>query len=171
MKNLELKFRGANLPELEVKIRLIGASYLKSIQQTDIFFKVPNGRLKLRLEEGNLPCLIFYDRPDVNEAKLSDYQLVYCEQGTEMQAVLEKALGSSGIVKKQRTIYLWQNIRIHLDKVEKLGEFIEFEAVLNETSDMTFENNQLAELVSKLGIDASNAISGAYVDLLRNIHD
>ena len=56
--------------------------------------------------------------------------------------------------------------RVHCDQVEGLGDFMELEVVLddNQTTD---DGQAIAEdLMTKLGIDKSKLISGAYMDLL-----
>jgi predicted adenylyl cyclase CyaB len=68
------------------------------------------------------------------------------------------------IVKKDRALYLYRNCRIHLDRVESLGTFIEFE--------VPFEGNRktarrlLTFLVERFGIAPDDVFAGAYIDLL-----
>ena len=47
-----------------------------------------------------------------------------------LKKTLVMALGLVGIVQKTRYLFHYGQTRIHLDKVEKLGHFIEFEYVL-----------------------------------------
>jgi adenylate cyclase class IV len=58
------------------------------------------------------------------------------------------------------------NTRIHLDRVEGLGEFLELEVVL-EPGQPTEEGTQRArELMERLGIGDANLVDVAYIDLL-----
>lgn len=44
-----------------------------------------------------------------------------------LQAVLSEALGVQGVVKKERRLYMVGQTRVHLDRVEGLGDFLELE--------------------------------------------
>ena len=60
--------------------------------------------------------------------------------------------------------------RVHCDEVEGLGDFMELEVVLDDNQ-TTQEGQAIAEdLMTKLGIDKSKLISGAYMDLLEAKH-
>ena len=43
------------------------------------------------------------------------------------QETLKKALGIKGVVKKNRTLYMVGQTRVHVDQVEGLGDFMELE--------------------------------------------
>ena len=43
---------------------------------------------------------------------------------------LEAALGVTCVVEKERRLFLFENVRIHLDDVAHLGCFVELESVL-----------------------------------------
>jgi homotetrameric cytidine deaminase len=57
-------------------------------------------------------------------------------------------------------------VRIHLDEVENLGSFIEFEAVLPDAGDLAAAEAKVARLRAELGIDDDALISVGYADLL-----
>jgi adenylate cyclase class IV len=58
--------------------------------------------------------------------------------------------------------------RVHLDRVEGLGEFIELEVVLG-ASEASEEGVAVAhELLHRLGITSQQLVEGAYVDLVTN---
>ena len=99
-------------------------------RQIDTYFDSRRGRLKLREIAGRGAWLICYERPNRIEAKASDYLLVPVTDPAGLKSALSEALGIRGIVTKLRHIYLFQNVRIHLDEVEGIGHFLEFEAVL-----------------------------------------
>ena len=75
-------------------------------------------------------------------------------------------LGVAAVVRKQREVLLLGNVRIHLDRVEGLGEFIEFEAVLAEGAAGDSERAKVQELMARFGIAQSDLEGQAYVDLL-----
>ena len=114
-RNLELKFRCTDLAMLRATVRQLCGGIGELELQSDTYFHVPNGRLKLREIQDRLPLLIWYRRPDRTEVRASDYQLVAVTEPAQLKAALTGALGLRGVVKKRREIYLWHNVRIHLD--------------------------------------------------------
>jgi adenylate cyclase class IV len=58
----------------------------------------------------------------------------------------QAALGSRGEVGKRREVWHWFNVRIHLDEVEGLGSFVEFEAVLGEDAGVVPSRQRLHQL-------------------------
>ena len=127
MRNIELKARLANPNGASGVCDQIGAAYQGEIHQIDTYFNVPDGRLKLREATPGVTELVQYHRPDVAGPKGCDYQLETVQP--TIKPLLAAALGVQAVVDKVRRLYLWQNVRIHLDTVAGLGEFIEFEAV------------------------------------------
>jgi predicted adenylyl cyclase CyaB len=110
--------------------------------------------------------LISYDRPDRSEARLSTYYLVPVVDPPALKAALAAALGIRGQVHKRRDIYLWHNVRIHLDEVADLGTYIELEAVLSSDEDEMQASSRLARLGQELGILTANHIGSSYAELL-----
>ena len=76
------------------------------------------------------------------------------------------AYGTAGRVQKRRSLYFSGRTRIHLDRVKDLGNFLELEVVLgdNETAEKGIEEARV--ILGQLGIEDSNLIQAAYVDLL-----
>src|SRR5262249_50856778 len=126
----------------------------------------PNGRLKLREIEGRPAVLIWYERPDNTPARSSHYHLVPVADAAALKATLSAALGVRGTVSKRREIYLYQNVRIHLDEVARLGSFVEFEAVLADDANLPVAHALLNQLTDLLGISAADYLAPSYADLL-----
>lgn len=68
-------------------------------------------------------------------------------------------------VREERHLFRWEEVRIHLDDVEGLGNFIEFEAVVPDGSDLSRANAHVATMRQAFAIDGSNVIGGSYCDL------
>lgn len=144
----------------------LGAESRGLLVQRDTYFYVPNnGRLKLREEAGAAPHLISYARPDRPDQRESSYRIVAVEEAKELKAVLSDTLGIEVVVAKERQLFLWQGVRIHLDEVEALGSFVEFEAVVGPDSDLSHERRQVQALREAFAIDDRNLIEGSYCDL------
>jgi predicted adenylyl cyclase CyaB len=79
---------------------------------------------------------------------------------------LEAALGALVVVEKSREVFLYHNVRIHLDEVAALGSFIEFEAVVGGATHDAAAHKQVAWLVEQFEITAADLISESYSDML-----
>ena len=98
------------------------------------------------------------------EARASDYSLAIVS--AEMKSVLEAALGVAAVVEKVRTLYLWEDVRIHLDQVAGLGDFIEFEAVLSDKHNDEDGHRKLGHLRQAFEIEPGDVLSRSYLDLV-----
>lgn len=138
------------------------------IHQDDTFFQVAHGRLKLRVFADGAGELIHYHRPDALGPKLSDYLITAVADPDSLRDVLERACGLAGRVVKRRVLVLVGQTRIHLDKVEGLGEFLELEVVLRDGQSEAEGTTIAQELLAALGVPPEALISGAYLDLLHD---
>ncbi|XP_051629705.1 LOW QUALITY PROTEIN: uncharacterized protein LOC127463821 [Manacus candei] len=134
--------------------------------QADTFFRVPRGRLKLRRTQDGRGELIFYERPDTAGPKLSSFTITPTADPDGLEAVLAQALGVLGIVRKERLLYLVGQTRVHLDRVEGLGDFLELEVVLRQEQSVQDGERVARELLRALGVGEHDLVSGAYLDLL-----
>jgi predicted adenylyl cyclase CyaB len=58
--------------------------------------------------------------------------------------------------------------RLHLDKIEGLGTYMELEVALNNRQSVENGKQIALDLMNKLGIDLSCLVKGAYLDLLNS---
>jgi homotetrameric cytidine deaminase len=135
------------------------------IVQRDTYFRVAEGRLKLREEEPGEAHLIAYRRPDAAEVRVSDYRVVPAAAG--LRDALAETLGVDVVVEKRRRLLLWETVRIHLDDVAGLGTFVELEAVADAGSDLSREQDQVARLRAEPGIEDAALREGSYADAVR----
>jgi predicted adenylyl cyclase CyaB len=166
--NIEIKARARDFEGIRTRAAKLSDTPVEVILQEDTFFNVPQGRLKLRILAPDRGQLICYTRPDQEGPKRSDYHLAYTADPENLKRVLELACGIRGIVKKTRYLYLVGQTRVHLDDVEGLGQFMELEVVLREGQGDA-EGQAIAEdLMASLGVERSDLLEGAYMDLLEN---
>src|SRR5258706_483628 len=151
MKNLELKAKCPNQKAAMQIAEEIGARYEGILNQEDIYFKISPGRLKLRIVNDNYE-LIYYKRTNVKTARESEYEIFRVKNGKELLRELKKILPVTVIVKKQRELYIYQNVRIHIDTVSGLGKFLEFEAVCRNKKDVKEAPAKLKKLISDFNI-------------------
>ncbi len=149
--------------------RLTGGGPDSKLRQVDTYFTVPTGRLKLReFSDGAGDAeLIFYSRPDREGPCLSRYAIAPVRDASALKAALGAAPGIKVVVKKTRAVYLLEATRIHLDEVEGLGEFIEFEVVLAEGSPESDGEAVALELVREFAVDESDLLGESYCDLMQ----
>jgi len=136
------------------------------LQQEDVFFACEGARLKLRILGPARGELIRYQRTNSAEVRLSQYQLARTDTPEVLREILAKTLGVVGVVKKTRLLFLVGQTRVHLDRVERLGEFLELEVVLG-PEQTEEEGKRIAEgLLAELGTGKADLLAEAYVDLL-----
>jgi len=165
-RNVEIKARIASVEALWPLARRLADGDAQHLLQDDTFFRVPHGRLKLRESGDGSAELIHYQRPDTDAAKLSDYVRTPVSSPASMRDALERALGAIGRVRKQRLLLMAGATRIHLDRVEGLGEFIELEVVLHDRQSESDGARIAEQLMHELGLATAPRIAGAYLDLL-----
>ncbi len=164
--NIEIKARVHDFAALQSRAAALSDAPLQVIPQEDTFFHVPKGRLKLRQLTPDFGQLVYYERPDRDGPKRSNYILAATSEPAALKAALAAALGVRGVVRKRRYLYMSGQTRIHLDDVEGLGQFVELEVVLR--ADQTdAEGQAIAEdLMSRLEVRPEDLLEGAYMDIL-----
>ncbi len=166
MRNIELKARLHDLPAARRVAEALATERLEAQDQIDTYFRCTTGRLKLRQISGQTAQLIWYMRTTDSLPKASDYYLAPVPRPETLIAVLRGAIGIVNVVRKRREIYLWHNVRIHLDNVEGLGQFLEFEAVLSPEFDDTAGRRQLDNLLTRFNIRSEDLLAGSYTDMI-----
>lgn len=166
--NVEIKARIASVDALlPLAQALSDDKHLQRIHQDDTFFAVPHGRLKLRVFGDGSGELIHYHRPDATGPKLSDYVLAPVPEPESLREALVRGCGLIGRVRKHRILVLVGPTRIHLDRVEGLGDFLELEVTLG-GGQTEAEGTAIAhDLMARLGVAPDQLVQGAYLDLLR----
>ena len=71
--NIEIKARVHDLTGLRRRAEALSDTPVEVIPQEDTFFHVPKGRLKLRLLRPDFAQLVYYERPDQDGPKRSNY--------------------------------------------------------------------------------------------------
>ena len=166
--NVEIKARIASVEALLQAARALGDDeHPQLIHQDDTFFAVPNGRLKLRVFGDGSGELIHYHRADASGPKVSDYVLAPVAEPETLREALTRACGLLGRVRKDRILVLAGATRIHLDRVEGLGDFLELELTLQDGQAETEGTARAHDLMARLGVPVGQLVSGAYLDLLR----
>lgn len=165
-RNVEIKARVGDMAALRQAAAAVADAGPREIAQDDTFFRVEEGRLKLRVFADGSGELIFYRRPDAAGPKESFYLISPVPAPDALRDVLAHAYGITGRVRKQRTLFLAGRTRIHCDRVEGLGDFLELEVVLQEGEPTEAGTDEARTLLARLGVGEDQLVEGAYLDLL-----
>jgi len=165
---VELKARVDNLNTIRKKLTSLGAQYVQTYRQIDLYFEVPKGWLKLREVEGDsVAKLIYYVREEIAGPKRSEVYIVKIEKTERLKVLLKKILKTRTAVDKVREIYQLEGTQIHLDSVKKLGTFVEFERETSADRDVSLGDLKiLEELKGKLAISSDNLERASYSDII-----
>ena len=162
--NLEIKAKYPSLAKARKISRDLGARFGGTLKQTDTYFKVKQGRLKLREINKKELELIYYRRGDSKGNRYSDYTVLPLQRKEAAKRVLESLFETLVVVRKRRELFLYKNSRIHIDTVAGLGAFVEFEVLV------VRGERQAQDLMSSLrrefGINSASLIGGSYSDML-----
>lgn len=159
--NLELKIKTySHVPIIKI-LKKHKVEETRKLKQKDIYYSYKKGLLKLRIENGSF-YLIKYLRDEVKK-RWSNYEILKLE-GKNPEKYLSTLFNTEVVVKKVRRLFIYKNTRIHLDKVEGLGDFLELETVVRE--DKRKASKEFKEVVELLKLDLSKQINASYKNLL-----
>lgn len=182
-KNLEFKGQFQSLNELYPRLSDLNAIHHETVRQIDTYFHVGSSnqqsaesivkksevcepRLKLREAKGwSEGWLIYYERPNQDGSRYSDYQLCEIADPGSLKSLLTVALGVKTIVKKHREVWMFNHTRIHLDTVADLGQFVELETVFREQTEAEAIHEH-QHVKTALHLDAVDPIAVSYSDLV-----
>jgi predicted adenylyl cyclase CyaB len=165
--NIEIKARCSDASFIRNYLLQHNADFKGTDLQTDTYFKVNNGRLKLR--QGNIEnSLIYYNREDKAGPKLSEVALYPVAGNSKLlKKALLQANGIKAEVKKKRDIYFIENVKFHIDEVQSLGSFVEIEAIdLDGSKGIDFIKNQCDFYIKELQIKDEDLLTMSYSDML-----
>jgi len=164
MHNVELKAELRDPVLARGILRSLGAVFVLTLQQTDTYFRVATGRLKRRETEGEPVEYIRYERTDRAAPKLSHFSILTEEEALERFGTLP--LPVRLLVRKKRELWMHANVRVHLDTVEKLGTFIELEALVSPSCHVVRCHEAINALRTHLRPALGELIDCGYADLL-----
>jgi predicted adenylyl cyclase CyaB len=167
--NIEIKAKCPDIEKIRNILNAIEARFVGKDHQIDTYFKVDNGRLKLR--EGNIEnALIHYNRPNQAGPKKSEVLLYKSTPDASLKEILKTALGVLTIIDKQRSIFFIENVKFHLDEVKTLGTFIEIEAIDNDGSRSEKQlEAQCQQYIELFEIRKEDLLENSYSDLVLSV--
>lgn len=165
---IELKAKVDDLATIRDKLIQYGVKHVGAFRQIDTYYKVPKGRLKLRELEGEKDAeLIFYERKNVAEPKKSSVFILTIPQPQIFKQILKRIIKTKAVVDKMREIYFYEDTQVHLDTVEGLGSFIEFERITSGDPEQQKKDLlKLKKLREQLNINYQQLEKLSYSDLI-----
>jgi predicted adenylyl cyclase CyaB len=165
-RNVEIKARIPDLATIRAHVASLASGPGQTITQTDVFFAVPQGRLKVRAFPDGSGELIAYERADQPGPRESAYARAACQDARALSEVLSRVLAVRDVVTKQREVFVVGRTRVHLDQVERLGCFVELEVVLTQDEPAEQGHHEAQTLLQSLEIPSASLVAEAYIDLL-----
>lgn len=169
-RHIKIKARVKDVESMQKRVERIAGTHPVILRQEDICFhcRWTGQKLRLRIENDRGGKLIQHFSGYLNHPATSFCQIVEEPEVEELKKIFGEEFGVRGIVKKQRKLYVRGNARIHLDKVDDLGDFIELELEGLQTLGLFNQNldAQKAELMRELGISQEDLVYFSYIDLL-----
>ena len=164
MQNVEIKTELRDLEAARACCRSIGARYIGQLDQTDTYYKLPDGRLKRRECVGEPTEWIFYHRHDRIRPTLSSFTILDDRAARDRWSVT--GLDPWLVVRKTRDLWMIENVRIHLDEVDELGLYFELEALVDKHFPVKECQIKIAHLQEQFGPVLGEPIAVGYCDLL-----
>ena len=164
MHNIEFKAELRDLPVARQQCKVLGATRMGVMHQTDTYFRLADGRLKRREAPGEPTEWIFYHRRDIVRPRMCDYAIL-----SDTQA--RRRWGTSTLkewvrVIKRRELWMLDNVRIHLDEVELIGNFLEFEAVVDKDHDTRSCHETIKHLREIFRLTMGEPVGPSYSDMV-----
>ena len=163
-RNIEIKARISKLEEW-----LPRAAALADGPRDDLagrFSRAPT--VALNFEPSLRAVVSFYQREDCAEPKNPITFSGRFRRSSRSERHLTQAYGVRGRIRKLRYLFMAGRTRIHLDRVEGLGDFLELEVVLRDDESNGAGVQEATDLLKKLGVPEKDLVERAYVDLLRD---
>jgi len=166
MQNIEVKARLVDRDEIEARLTACKARLVWTRKQRDTFYQTELDWLKLREETPGGAELIAYKRDTSSSlARPNTYERAPIEDVKLWQRLLGRALPVQAVVEKERTLWLYEHTRIHLDRVIGLGEFLELETVVEGITEAE-GRLECARVIELLDLRQEDFIAQPYRDLL-----
>uniref|UniRef100_A0A915EJS3 CYTH domain-containing protein n=1 Tax=Ditylenchus dipsaci TaxID=166011 RepID=A0A915EJS3_9BILA len=168
-KTVTLKARVNDLEQMEWALFKLTESIGHLRTSEDIYFDVPYGQMKLRINSPRQDHgeLISYKQTNNVGPNFSQSRVTEVSHGVQrLRNTLALSLTELGTIFKKRRVFYKGNICIYLDEVENLGVFVDIDIHANDTKASAEELLKQAEKVQKaLAIADTQLVPFSYFEL------
>ena len=170
---VEVKAYAEDLKEVEARIREMGAELTWEGEQVDTYYNHPERDFAktdeaLRIRNEKSDSFLTYKGPKVDELSKTREEIQFSIENAEAAGKVLVKLGFStaGIVKKYRKKFKLQDLKISLDRVDGLGDFVEVEALDTNRSEheVSKTRDRIIAIMDELGLEKRERTS--YLELL-----
>jgi adenylate cyclase, class 2 len=169
VQNVEFKAELRDIGLARSICRAVGAQQIGTLEQTDTYFRLPDARLKRRETTGEETEWILYDRPNQVGAKVSTFHIYSEDEAAERFGEMHRRPWI--VVKKRRELWMLDQVRIHLDDVDGLGQFLELEALLSARQKRDDAEEAMFELRKQFAPVLGEQVAVGYSDLLVSLEE
>lgn len=166
MIEVEVKAHVNNFNNVKKKLNEIGAEKTKMEHQKDTYFNNPSYRdfeksdeaLRIRntlINNGEPQIILTYKGPKLDNVSKTRKEIEVSVEDSKNTGLILENLGfkPAANVEKDRTTYLFNEFIISLDKVHKVGNFVEIEKDMTEGEDFKEALDKIFKIYKKLGIE------------------
>ena len=173
MFEVEIKAHIEDLNSIKKKIEKLGAKFRSDLKQSDVYFQHPirnfaqtDEALRIRISDKN--SYLTYKGAKVDSSTKTREELELAIPEPDKLNTILKKIGFSPVmtVKKTRKKYILDEIKISIDMVEGLGNFIELELEISEKEHIQSARERLFSLLKRLNIPNEKLERRSYLELL-----
>ncbi|MGP3667525.1 MAG: class IV adenylate cyclase [Candidatus Bathyarchaeota archaeon] len=169
---VEVKVRVEDLAKVEANLKKLMATEVSYGVQEDLYFNAPHRNFMitdeaLRIRKSNGKCFLTYKGCRVdNQAKTREELEVEVEDFDKIKLILER-LGFKPLylIKKMRKTFQFENLKINLDNVEKLGSFVEVEGFAENEKEREITVENVKKVLLKLNLHDKKLEDKTYLEL------
>ena len=164
---VEIKFR-VNLEEVRKKIEALGAKFVREEIQEDLYFALPSKQLLRIRKIVNLNEVILgYKQIKDERNEEFDEIEVKVEDFEKMRIILRRLGFKEDVwVKKHRYVYKFGNVTFELNRVEKLGDFLDIEILADNIQEA---KNRIWETARALGLSETDVEPRLYQEMIKEL--
>lgn len=171
MIEIEIKAAASN-KELLRALKDAGAVFEKSVEQVDTYYNAPDrdfGKtdeaLRLRRQGNNVYLTYKGKKLDPLSKTRQEIEAQVCDRQKMEDILLALGFRKTLAVSKKRDIYHLEGAEVCVDRVEGLGDFVELETIVSDTSEMDRKRDELIRLMRSLGVKGE-LIRESYLEML-----
>ncbi|MFQ6067293.1 MAG: class IV adenylate cyclase [bacterium] len=164
MLEVEVKAKIGNLP-MEKRLGKLGAEFINRTHQKDVYFQHPCHDFKktdeaLRVRKVKDGYFLTYKGAKLDPETKTRKEIQIRVEKNVLNLLRSLGFSLIGEVEKWRSFYQWKDLRIYLDEVKGLGNFLELEGTSWRNKEKIFR------ILQKLGIEKRRLTRKSYLELL-----
>lgn len=178
MREIELKFKVDNLAEFTNNLESLNCTISDYIMQNDTIyvFDLDNvescaGSVWLRVRRVDDKVELNYKKQSLKKSESQEIE--FGVDDYEKANSFLKALGYKEWVRvnKKRRYSKYEGANICIDEVERLGNFVEIELLVDEEDKVDNYEDELLKIAEKLGINIKNKVDDHYDTMIANLEE